>query len=80
MEGPHITRLLDAVGAEAARIAEAPVQLVSITFDWMAIPEGAASANVEITRATRTLVFSTAQLRDGARLVCTASAVHKIVE
>jgi len=80
MEGRHVSRLLEAVGAEAARIAEAPVQLVSITFDWMAAPQGAGATSVEITRATRTLVFSTAQLRDGARLVCAASAVHRIVE
>lgn len=80
MEGPHISRLLDAVSAAAARTADAPVQLVSITFDWMAPPDGATTTNVEITRATRTLVFSTAQLRDGARLVCAASAVHRIVE
>jgi hypothetical protein len=54
---------------------------VSVTFDCMAplLAGEAATTHVNITRATRTLVFSTAQLRgaDG-RLLMTASSVHRV--
>ena len=81
MESGQIALVVRAIADEAARIAEKPVTLVSATFEWMA-PLGAgetATPTVEITRATRTLVFSTAQLRgaDG-RLLMTASSVHRI--
>lgn len=78
MEAPHMVRLLEAVNAEAARIAEAPVTLVSITFDWMTPADGDTTPSVEITRSTRTLVFTSARLTSGERLVCTATAVHRI--
>ncbi len=81
MEAEQIALIVRAISAEAARIAEQPVTLVSATFDWMEpLHDGeAAAASVEITRATRTLVFSTARLRgaDG-RLLMTASSVHRI--
>lgn len=81
MESDQIALIVRAVAAEAARIAEKPVTLLSATFDWIApIQAGeVATPTVEITRATRTLVFSTAQLRgaDG-RLLMAASAVHRI--
>lgn len=80
VESEQIARLLEAIGAEAARNAEAPVTLVSVTFDWMTPPQDgvATEAHVDITRATRTMVFSTAQLRAGDRLVLAATAVHRI--
>lgn len=81
MDSDQIALILDAVSAEARRIAEKPVMLVSATFDAIApMNEGeAATASVNITRATRTIVFSTAQLRgDDGRLLMTASAVHRI--
>lgn len=81
METAQIALIVEAIAAEAARIAEQPVTLVSVTFDCIG-PHGAgetAIPSVTITRATRTLVFSTAQLRgaDG-RLLLAASAVHRI--
>ena len=81
MESDQIALVVAAIAAEAARIAEQPVTLVSATFDWMA-PLNAgevASTRVNITRATRTLVFSTAQLRGADdRLLLSASAVHRL--
>ena len=65
MDSEQIALIVNAIAAEATRIAEKPVTLVSVTFDWMAsLGAGeAATPSVTITRATRTLVFSTAQLR-----------------
>ena len=81
MGSEQIALVVNAIAAEAARIAEKPVTLVSATFDWMAPLDAGETAtpSVTITRATRTLVFSTAQLRgaDG-RLLLAASAVHRI--
>ena len=81
MESEQIALLVRAAGEEAARIAEKPVTLVSATFDAMASLDAGeiATPSVEITRATRTLVFSTARLHgaDG-RLLMAASAVHRI--
>lgn len=80
MESALLVRLLEALSAEAARIAKAPVTLVSVTFDWMAPPPAGAVTvpEVTITRATRTLVFSSARLRAGETLAATATAVHRI--
>ncbi len=81
MDSDQIALIVAALADEAARIAEKPVTLVSATFDFMApmLAGETATPTVEITRATRTLVFSTAQLRgaDG-RLLMAASAVHRI--
>lgn len=81
METEQIALIVSAIATEAARIAEKPVTLVSATFDWMApLHDGeTARPSVEITRATRTLVFATARLHgaDG-RLLMTASSVHRI--
>jgi hypothetical protein len=77
MEAQLLAQLVDAIAAEAARIAEKPVALVSVTFDWIG-PAAEAAASVEITRATRTMVFSSGQLRSGDRLVAAATAVHRI--
>lgn len=77
-----IAQLLDAIGAEAARTAEKPVAIVSATFEWAHAPAGsdAPVARAEITRATRTIVFSRGELRgaDG-RLLLSASAVHRVI-
>ncbi|MDX2235401.1 MAG: hypothetical protein NW200_12960 [Hyphomonadaceae bacterium] len=81
MDSHHLTLLADALAEQAAAIAEKPVTLVSVTFDRIAAaPAGAAlHASIEITRATRTLVFSRGDLRDGAgSLVLSATAVHRI--
>lgn len=81
MESDQIALIVQAIAAEAARIAEKPVTLVSATFDWMGPLAAGETAvpTVEITRATRTLVFSTAQLRgaDG-RMLMAATAVHRL--
>ncbi|KAF0172960.1 MAG: hypothetical protein IV086_13665 [Hyphomonadaceae bacterium] len=81
-EAEQIAQLLDVVGAEAARTAEKPVAVVSVTFDWVApAREGeTVIAHAEITRATRTIVFSRGDLRgDDGRLLLTASAVHRVI-
>ena len=81
MDSDQIALVVNAIAGEAGRIAEKPVTLVSATFDWVApLNTGeAATPSVTVTRATRTLVFSTAQLHgaDG-RLLLAASAVHRI--
>lgn len=70
--------LAEATSAAAGR----ETSLVSITCDLIARPEANAglSAHAEITRATRSLVFASADLRDasGARLM-TASAVYRVL-
>ncbi len=78
----EVVQLLAAIGAEAARMAEKPVAVVSATFDWVApAREGEAMrAHAEITRATRTIVFSRGDLRgEDGRLLLTASAVHRVI-
>ena len=81
MHSEQIAIILTAATSEATRIAEKPVTLVSATFEWMAAMNAGETATprIEITRATRTLVFSTARLHgaDG-RLLMTASVVHRI--
>jgi acyl-CoA thioesterase FadM len=81
VESEEMALVVRAVAAEAARIAEKPVTLVSVTFDHMAplLAGEAATTHVNITRATRTLVFATAKLRSAdGRLLMTASSVHRI--
>lgn len=81
VEAEQFGRLLAAVGAEVARTAGAPGTLVSVTFDWIAAPENgeATAPAIEVTRATRTLVFTRSELRGaGGRLVAAANAVHRI--
>ena len=81
-EKTHVARLLDAIGAEAARTAEKPVAIVSATFDWAqeAADGEALVARAEITRATRTIVFSRGELRGADdRLLLSASAVHRVI-
>jgi hypothetical protein len=78
MESASLTVLLEALAESAARIAESPVTLVSVTFDWIGGDTAAARPEVEITRATRTIVFSNGRLLVGDRLVATATAVHRI--
>lgn len=78
----HIAQLLDAIAAEATRTAEKPVAIVSATFEWAhAGADGEAIvARAEITRATRTIVFSRGELRGADdRLLLSASAVHRVV-
>lgn len=81
-ESGPIVQLLDAIGAEAARSADKPVALVSVTFDWIKpVPEGGLpSARASVTRATRTIIFSKGELRAGDDLLLSASAVHRVVE
>ena len=81
-EAEQIAYLLDVVGAEAARTAEKQVAVVSATFDWVASMRAGETptAHAEITRATRTIVFSRGDLRgDDGRLLLTASAVHRVI-
>jgi len=81
-ETAQIAQLLEAIAAEAARTAEKPVAIVSATFEW-AQPAQAGetvTARAEITRATRTIVFSRGALRGADdRLLLSASAVHRVV-
>lgn len=72
----RLSMLAEAAAREAARTIEGPVSLISIQFDVLADGEG--SARARITRATRTLVFSEAELvgSSGERLIV-ASAVHR---
>jgi acyl-coenzyme A thioesterase PaaI-like protein len=81
-ETAQIAQLMEAIGAEAARTAEKPVAIVSATFDWVAAPDPgeAVAARAEITRATRTIVFSRGDLRGADdRLLLSASAVHRVI-
>jgi hypothetical protein len=73
-----LAQLLDAISTEAAKVAGKPVTLVSVTFDWLEDGAGAFTPEVEITRATRTLVFSRGKLMSGGRGVVAATAVHKV--
>lgn len=81
-ETDQVVQLLDAINAEAARTAEKPVALVSVTLDWIKpAPEGATlTARAEINRATRTIIFSKGELHAGDALLLSASAVHRVVE
>jgi len=71
--------IIAALDAETAKAADAPTSLVSVTLD--VVGEGQPEkTEVQIVRATKSLVFSTAEARDanGARVIA-ASAVHKIL-
>jgi acyl-coenzyme A thioesterase PaaI-like protein len=81
-ETAQIALLMDAIGAEAARTAGKPVAIVSATFDWVTVasPGEAVAARAEITRATRTIIFSRGELRGAEnRLLLSASAVHRVI-
>lgn len=78
-----VSQLIAALSADAARSAGKAVAPVSVTLDWVAAPaEGETTrTQVEITRATRTIVFSKAELRGADdRLLLSGSAVHRVVE
>lgn len=81
MHAQHLALLAEAIAEAAAAVAKQPVTLVSVTFDCLApAREGeAVTTHVTITRATRTIVFSSAELRgDDARRILAATAVHRI--
>jgi phenylpyruvate tautomerase PptA (4-oxalocrotonate tautomerase family) len=81
MHSDQLARLADAMTQAAAAIAEKPATLVSVTFDQIATqqPSETATPVVEVTRATRTLVFSRGDLRgEDGRLLLSATAVHRI--
>lgn len=81
-ETAQIAQLLDAIAVEAARTAEKPVAIVSATFDWAHAAANGETivARAEITRATRTIVFSRGELRGvDDRLLLSASAVHRVI-
>ena len=67
-------RLTEALEAAAAR--EGASALVSVSIEVIAPGAGAISAS--LIRKTRTLLFISAELRDGERLIATASSVHKV--
>jgi hypothetical protein len=81
MASDHLARLANAIAETSAAAAERPAFLVSITVDVIApARDGEATRPVvEITRATRTLVFSRADLRgEDGRLLLSATAVHRV--
>lgn len=75
------SRLLSALNKEAAAAANAPATLASVTFDVLTDTVSPDYAiETQIVRATRTLVFSTAEMRNaGGAPIIAATAIHKIV-
>jgi hypothetical protein len=74
--------LARALRAATAATAKAETSLVSITCDLIKRPDPdeAQSAAVEITRATKSLVFARAELSGRAgRALMSAAAVYRIV-
>ncbi len=67
-------QLTEALETLAAR--EGAGGLVSVTIERLAAGDG--ETTVRVARKTRTLLFLSAELRDGANLIATASSIHKV--
>jgi len=76
----QVVQLIAALNAEAAKAAGRPVAIVSATLEWIKPAEGPATTEVTITRSTRTIVFSRADLKVGDVLTVSASAVHRVLD
>lgn len=72
-------QLVSALNAAADREAGAPTALVSVSIDALA-PATNGSAEAQLVRKTRTLVFMSAEFRGSAgERIAAASSVHKVL-
>lgn len=78
-DGDMIAKLHGALVEAAQEAGEGAVELVSVNFDRVGSVAGCADAiaSTEIDRRTRTMVFLHGDLRCGAEVALTATAVFR---